>query len=245
MRKGCVGIHVHAEPERLRATLESLGAHTPAGVDVLLLPDGPDAETAEALAAMPSVRQSGTDAARGPAACFNRLAAAAAADVLVLLESGALVSPGWLEYLLAALDADPRHGLAGPSTNQSWNEQGAFASAGGTREEVEWAARVAARRFGGEVRALAPLYSLADFCYAVRREVVESVGAADEGYGTGPCWEMDYNVRAERAGFGGVWACSAYVWRAPFTSRRRADERRLFEINKRRYQDKFCGARQT
>jgi O-antigen biosynthesis protein len=243
LTKVCVGVNVYAEPERLRATLASLRANTPAGVELLLLPDGPDAETSALLSSLVGIPQSGTFEPSGAAACFNRLAAATDADVLVLLESGALVSPRWLDFLLAALEENGQHGLAGPSTNHCWNEQGAFPSAGGSPADVAHAARVAARRFGGKVRQLAPLYSLADFCYAVRREVVESVGAADEGYGVGPCWEMDYNVRAERAGFRGVWACSAYVWRAPFTARRSEDERRLFETNKRRYQDKFCGAR--
>ncbi|HEV7892154.1 MAG TPA: glycosyltransferase [Pyrinomonadaceae bacterium] len=243
MTKVCVGVNVYAEPASLRATLASLRANTPAGVELLLLPDGPDAETDAALSSLINIPQSGTFEPSGSAACFNRLAAASDADVLVMLESGSLVSPRWLELLLAALEANGQHGLAGPSTNHCWNEQGVFASASGSPSEVARAARTAARRFGGEVRQLAPLYSLADFCYAVRREVVEAVGAADEGYGVGPCWEMDYNVRAERAGFRGVWACSAYVWRAPFTARRREGERRLFETNKRRYQDKFCGAR--
>lgn len=243
MTKVCVGVNVHAEPERLHATLASLRANTRAGVGLLLLPDGPDAETAYALSSLSGLPQSGTVESLGAAACFNRLVAAADADVFVLLESGSLVSPRWLDFLLAALEANGQHGLAGPSTNRSWNEQGAFPWAGGSPSEVTRAAHVVARRFGGEVRHLAPLYSLADFCYAVRREVFEAVGPADEGYGVGPCWEMDYNVRAERAGFRGVWACSAFVWRAPFTARRREDERRLFETNKRRYQDKFCGAR--
>ena len=246
MTKVCVGVNVHAEPARLRATLASLRANTHAGVGLLLLPDGPDAETAAALSSLTAIPQSGTSEPLGAAACFNRLATSSEgsdADVLVLLESGSLVSPRWLDFLLAALGANGRHGLAGPSTNHCWNEQGAFPSAGGSASEVARVARTAAQRFGGEARQLAPLYSLADFCYAVRREVVEAVGAADEGYGVGPCWEMDYNVRAERAGFRGVWACSAYVWRAPFTARRREGERRLFDANKRRYQDKFCGAR--
>jgi O-antigen biosynthesis protein len=243
MTRVCVGVNVHAEPERLRATLASLRANTPAGVELLLLPDGPDAETAAALSSLAHLPQSGTVEPLGAAACFNRLAAVSGADVLVLLESGSLASPRWLDLLLAALAENGQHGLAGPSTNRSWNEQGAFPSAGGSPAEVARVARVAARRYGGEVRQLAPLYSLADFCYVVRREVVEAVGPADEGYGVGPCWEMDYNVRAERAGFRGVWACSAYVWRAPFTARRQADEQRLFEANKRRYQDRFCGAR--
>jgi hypothetical protein len=54
---------------------------------------------------------------------------------------------------------------------------------------------------------------------------------------------MDYTLRAARAGFRAVWAQGAYVFRAPFTSRRQSDEARLFEVNKHRYQDKFCGLR--
>src|SRR6185436_15662133 len=34
-----------------------------------------------------------------------------------------------------------------------------------------------------------------------------------------------------------------YVHRSPFTIRRRVEEARWFESSKRRYQDKFCGAR--
>src|SRR5262249_49555421 len=82
-----------------------------------------------------------------------------------------------------------------------------------------------------------------DFCYAVKREVIQAVGAADEEYGLGPCWEMDYNVRAARAGFRDVWACSAYVYRSPFTARRRFEEAQRFTASKRRDQDKFCALR--
>jgi glycosyltransferase involved in cell wall biosynthesis len=239
-----VGIHVHTEPERMLATLASVRANTTEDAELLLLPDGPDAATANALATLRDLPQEGTSAPLGVAACFNRLAASTDAGVLVLLESGAQVGPGWLGRLLAALEADGRNGLAGPSTNMSWNEQGVYPQRrGDAPEEVARAANDAARRFGGETRTLGPLYSLADFCYAVRREVVEAVGAADEGYGLGPCWEMDYNIRAARAGFRGVWACSAYVHRAPFTPRRRYEEARRFEASKRLYQDKFCGAR--
>jgi glycosyltransferase involved in cell wall biosynthesis len=244
MHRVCIGIHVHAEAERLRATLSSIHVNTVGAVELLLLPDGPDEETRDALATMHDLPQSGTAEALGVPACFNRLAASTDAGVLVLLESGALVGPAWLDYLLAGLEADPRrNGLAGPSTNHAWNAQGVFPRGGGTPTEVAQTAREAARRFGSTTRSLEPLYSLADFCYVVRREVVEVVGAADESYGLGPCWEMDYNIRAARAGFRGVWACAAYVHRAPFTARRKHEESLCFEASKHRYQDKFCGLR--
>lgn len=243
MKHICIGIHVHSEPEGLRATLASVRANTCEMLDLLLLPDGPDQATAATLAAMPELSQNATSVPSGVAACFNRMAQSTDAQVLVLLESGARVGPGWLDHLLSALDADPRNGLAGPSTNNSWNEQGVYPHCRGDADQIARTASEAVERFGCEVRTLEPLYSLADFCYVVRREVIDLVGAADEGYGLGPCWEMDYNIRAARAGWRGVWACAAYVHRAPFTARRRLQEALLFEASKRRYQNKFCGSR--
>ncbi len=239
-RRICIGVHVHAEPERLRATLATLRATTRLPFDLLLLPDGPDALTQRFLDSLPGVPRAPSTDALGGAACFNRLARSSDADILVLLESGALVGPGWLDYMLAALDADPRHGLAGPSTNRSWNEQGAFARADGSPQAIGATAALALERFGATWQTLEPLYSLADFCYLVRRDVINAIGGADEAYGLGPCWEMDYNARAARAAFHGVWARSAYVFRAPFTERRRRAEAERFETSKRHFQDRMC-----
>lgn len=166
---------------------------------------------------------------------FNELLQHPAPHV-VLLQGGALVGPGWLTRLTAAL-ARTGAGLAGPSTNRSWNEQGCIDAAPNVRG-VEAAAAALARRFGTAARTLAPLHSLGDFCYLVRREVVDAIGGADPAYGEGPCWEMDYNVRAARAGFAGVWVGGAFVWRP-----RSVDERSTLGPARRLYQDRFCGQR--
>ncbi|HEU5130897.1 MAG TPA: hypothetical protein VFT26_02295, partial [Pyrinomonadaceae bacterium] len=191
MKKISIGIYVDGQPERLRWTLASLNANTSPDVEVVLLLDGVRLNES----AWNSLKISGTSDARGTAACFNRLASLTDADVLVLLESGVQVAPGWLDHLLAALASDPRNGLAGPSTNNSWNEQCAFPRCTGNTAQINAAANEAAQRFEGEVRTLEPLHSLGDFCYVVRREVINAVGAADERYSLGPCWEMDYNIR--------------------------------------------------
>jgi len=243
MQRVSIGIYTHAEPARLHATLASLRANTARNFQVLLLGDGADEATREALSHMTSLPQSNTAEPLGTPACFNRLVSSTRADVYVLLECGSLVAPRWLEHLLDALERDGRNGLAGPSTNFCWNEQGVRLTRDDSAHTLEELAGEAERRCVERVRMLAPLHSLADFCYAVRREVVEALGGADESYGLGPCWEMDYNVRAARAGWRGVWACAAYVWRAPFTPRRRREEALRFEASRRRYQDKFCGGR--
>jgi glycosyltransferase involved in cell wall biosynthesis/GT2 family glycosyltransferase len=241
--KVCVGIHVHAEPARL---LESLAAVERPGRrrhEVLLLPDGPDAMTQRALAGLRRLRQAPTSRPLGAPACFNRLVSESDAEIVILLESGAVPAPGALDRLVVALEREPRAGLASPSTNSAWNEQNVFPGAAGDRAAVERTGREAARRYRRRAQSLAPLYSPADFCLAVRREVVDAIGAADEEYGLGPCWEMDYAARAARAGFDSLWICGAYVWRAPFTARRRRHEERLFEQSRRRYQDGLCGLR--
>jgi len=235
-----IGVHVYEGPDRLAATVESLVANTAVPFEWCLLPDGPDAPTSAALARYGGVTSLPLNAPAGAAAAFNQLAADPAADVIVFLESGCQVAPGWLPPLLAALE-DPTIGLAGPSTNACWNEQGAFPQCTRSPAAIASVAEEAARRFGNERRTLEPLYSLADFCYAVRRDVIEQIGPADESYGLGPCWEMDYNIRAARAGFRGTWACGSFVHRAPFTMRRRVEEARRFEASRHRYQDKFCG----
>lgn len=244
MKRICIGVCVQSTSQRIDETLASLRLNTTPDVEVVLLFDGPGEVARSApLPHAQGLRRLVTVGTGGGAACFNLLASHSDADILILLEAGARVSRGWLEHLTRGLDANPHNGLAGPSTNNAWNEQCVFRGAGDSREQIARSAETAKKRFGDQLRTLEPLYSLADFCYVVRREVIESIGAADENYSLGPCWEMDYNIRAARAGWHGVWVCAAYVHRAPYTARRRFDEARRFEASKHLYQDKFCGAR--
>ena len=190
---------------------------------------------------MSGVPQSATPDPRRGGGGFNRLASLPDADVVLFLEAAASSLQDGSSRCCRRSRILETH--AGPTTNASWNEQGACPQGGGGASDIARTAREVAIRFGHQARTLEPLHSLADFCYAVRRDVIDAVGPADEGYGLGPCWEMDYNIRAARAGFRGVWACAAYVHRGPASARRRLEEARRFEASKRRYQDKFCGAR--
>ena len=199
--RAAVGIAVHAEPHRFRATLAAVRATVPAGTAIVVIPDHPDAATAAALAADPALPLAAPPDVAGGAGCLNRLLGATDADVCVLLESGCIPAARWLHHLLAALAGDPRRGLAGPSTNRAWNPQQMEAGCDGTPATIAAAGRRLETRWNGRARTLEPLYSLADFCYAVCRPVWDRIGAADEGFGAGPCWEMEYNARAARAGW--------------------------------------------
>jgi glycosyltransferase involved in cell wall biosynthesis len=236
-----IGIYLHSDSARLHATLECLARHTP-DTRIILLPDAPEPAMQATLATLSHYPQLASEEPRGQPAAFNRLIALDEAPLVVFLESGVLVTAHWWDRLRAALEALPQVGLVGPSTNCAWNEQCQRDAPGfhASPEHINAFATHLAGRYGDRTATLAPLYSLADFCYVVKREVITAIGGADEGYGLGPCWEMDYNIRAARAGFKGVWVCGTYVHRMPLPRRRVQQEDRLLEANKRRYQDKFC-----
>jgi glycosyltransferase involved in cell wall biosynthesis len=242
-----VGVVLHTDVDALHGTLDALTDALHEGDRVVLVPDGPDVALAAALRSDPrltALPQLTSAQPAGNAAAFNRLARELRADeaAVVFLENGARPAPDALDRLSGALERDGV-GLAGPSTNDAWNDQRALPD--GRSDPLglrDGAARLAVFH-GDEPRTLAPLYSLSEVCFAVAREVVTAVGAADEGFGVGPCWEMEYTARAARAGFDTVWVGAAYVYRAPPTRRRLVDDARHFAAAKRRYQDRLCGLR--
>src|SRR5579872_2054786 len=148
-----IGIPVHEQPQRLAATLAALKAHTPESHGILLLGDGPDDAMRNELARLSHLDQSNTEQPRGGAACFNRLWRHGRADLVVLLEAGAEPGPQWLGRILHAMARLPRCGLAGPSTNRSWNEQCVLPGVNEATEAPADMARLVARRFGSVCRS--------------------------------------------------------------------------------------------
>ena len=98
MTRVAIGVHVHTEPARLQATLESIARNTTHAHEVIVIPDGAD------FVIDVDARVLTDDGPRGGAACLNKLAGSTNADVLVLIESGIVVAPGWLDHLLGALE---------------------------------------------------------------------------------------------------------------------------------------------
>jgi glycosyltransferase involved in cell wall biosynthesis len=233
LKRVAIGIPFCGELGRLSASLASLRANTiPQAVDdyhtcetalqiqsieVFLLVEANGVRQAAALKAASGIPQIQVPGSGERAACFNCLAAATAADVLIFLENGAQVGPGWLHQMLIALGADSSNGIAGPSTNRCRTLQCRMTPGGEgqlTLDSLAMAARKVARELGFEQR---PCESVDEFCMAVRRDVVAMIGPADESLhaDTGPQWDADYCARAARVGFRSMWACSAYVHRAP------------------------------
>jgi O-antigen biosynthesis protein len=232
-------------PAARTATLQALARHTPEPYEVmLLLEEMPGQHNLEKQGDQ-AVRQIAVPAPFNTPAALNRLVATCTTPYILLLESGCIVTPGWLGKLLAPF-SDSTVGLTGPSTNSSWNEQKVLRGSEGTGwlvRQIDTFAALIAQRYRNQWHALDTLHGLGDFCYLFKRTLAEQLGGFDEAYGAGPCWEIDFNTRAARAGFRALWVADAYVHRGPTSAWKADSVRNHFATSRQLYQDRFCGLR--
>lgn len=137
-----------------------------------------------------------------PGAANTGLRAAAGRDV-VLLNSDAVVPPGWLERLRAAAYAAPEIGSATPLS-----DDGTIVSYRGAGDPVSLDAVAQAANAG----LIAELPVGVGFCLYIRRDCLDQVGALREelfaqGYGE----ESDFCLRARRCGWRHVAALDVFV----------------------------------
>jgi GT2 family glycosyltransferase len=237
---------VHDALPDVQACLEAVVRYTAPPYRLVLVDDGSSRETYEALRTFAEAQDATllrNPEVRGYTRAANQGLAATQTPYVVLLNSDTLVTPRWLDRLVACAESDPRIGLVGPLSNTaSWQSiPELFDTAG------EWAANrlppgvapadMAARiaRYAGRVYPRLPF--LNGFCLLLRRAMLDEIGVFDEAtFGEGYGEENDLCLRAQQAGWQLAVADDAYVYHAQSRSysherrrqlSRRADERLL------------------
>jgi GT2 family glycosyltransferase len=147
----------------------------------------------------------------------NRGLSLATGTRLLVCNSDTRVSPGSVEAMLRALESDASVGIVGPVSNGAFNSSVQQAAA--CPAPITSFSGPELDRFDGYGRALAgtglPHLEagwLLGFCLLMRREVLERLGPFDEGFGYGYLEEIDYAVRARRAGWKLAVAPGAFVF---------------------------------
>jgi GT2 family glycosyltransferase len=167
----------------LRATLAALAKQTRPLDEVIVIDNGPDAET-EAVALGAGARYVG-EPRRGYGCARNRGLAEARGDILYFLDDDCVAEPNWAEQLYGALD---RADLAG----------GARVSG-----RTGLAARLEYLSTDGPVLSPklppGPASHLSTSNLIFRRDVVDQVGAFDEKLAM--CEDRDFTARARDRGF--------------------------------------------
>jgi GT2 family glycosyltransferase/glycosyltransferase involved in cell wall biosynthesis len=157
---------------------------------------------------------------------------------VVLLNNDTYVTPGWLGSLVHHLRRQPGVGIVGPVTNNIGNE---------ARIEISYSNMLEMKREArhwtrDKPRQLVPIRTLAFFCVAMPRRVIEEVGVLDEHFGQGFFEDDDYCRRVAKAGFQVMLAEDVFVHHhlsASFSMLDGEHRKRLFDENKEVYERKW------
>ncbi len=204
-------IPIHNEWHVLRPCLDSIEAFTTLpNVQLTVLDDGSDAFVVERLehwlasGGLPK-RVLRNEEALGFVQNSNRGFRESTADMVVLLNSDTVVTPGWLEGMLEVMQGDGEIACVMPMSNQcslhsldipmGWN---IFQYAADLRR------RMPAQPFDA--------VTVGGFCLMIRREALDDVGPYDEIFGRGYGEESDWCMRARSRGWKVTGTPHTYVY---------------------------------
>jgi GT2 family glycosyltransferase len=202
--------------------LGGLRACCPAGTELVIIDDCSPLEQETAARAIAAASWAAVKYHRNPAnlgylRSVNKGLELSSGARVLLCNSDTRLTPGALERLGAALNADPRLGIAGPVSNGAFNSvlQAAPEPPPALRSfEPEELARFDAYGAALALRGARPAEAgwLLGFCTLMRRELLTQVGLFDEDFGFGYLEEVDYALRARRAGWKLAVAPDAFVY---------------------------------
>lgn len=233
---------VHNARADLQLCLASVLQHTTTPYRLILVDDGSEAETRDYLAAFTA--EHGAILLRNEQAGGYTHAAnlgmrasveAGDSDFVILLNSDTIVTPGWVDRMVACAQSDHRIGVVGPLSNTaSWQ------SIPELFEDGDWASNPLPPGMTVEgMGQLVEQYSghiypemkfLNGFCLLVRRQLLEEIGYFDEEtFGASYGEEDDFNLRARKAGWKLALADDVYIYHAQSRSYSHEKRKQLSE----------------
>lgn len=217
-------ICAHNSPEDVRRCISSTLISLSPGDRIIVVDDGSADETRELCEIFAEKNPEVLVLIRRPEGSgFCRAANAgirsAAAPIIVLLNSDTVVPPNWLSRIRACFSANSAIGIVGPLSNAGgWQSIPEFRTGGPPNNRIiSDDATLAEIQSYCEELSDAYEYPIVDqlngFCLAIRKEVFDRIGLLDEehfpmGYGE----EVDFNLRAQDAGFLCAVAIDCFVY---------------------------------
>lgn len=189
-----------------RRCLESIEQFTDLPYEIIVVDNASSDDTRDYLRRHPRVQLLANATNRGFPAAANQGIRAASGQQILLLNNDTIVTTGWLERLLSALEQE-HVGLVGPCSNCVSGPQEVTVGYKNLTDLDGWAWDWSRAHRGQTVT----LDRLVGFCLLVRREVFEKIGLLDERFGIGCYEDDDICRRAIAAGFRAVVAQDAFV----------------------------------
>ncbi|MFH1278941.1 MAG: glycosyltransferase [Candidatus Eisenbacteria bacterium] len=143
----------------------------------------------------------------GFAAAVNQGIRAVWSDYVVILNNDCIVTPGWLERMIAHLEEDPSIGVVAPQTNYASTGQRVAAEYRDETGLYKFSDRLYRKNRGRREE----MNKVVGMCMVLPRRVIEEVGLFDERFGIGNFEDDDYCLRIRMAGYKVVCARDVYV----------------------------------
>jgi GT2 family glycosyltransferase/Flp pilus assembly protein TadD len=232
------------EVEVTRLCLDSVFRHTRQPYEIILIDNASTDGTAEYLRLIQKhpcpqrIEIIHNSENRGYPAGVNQGLAVAQGDYLVLLNNDVVVTPHWLDRLVASVLHDwPAIGLAGAVTNYAPPPQQVKAGYAALTD-LDSFANSWAKAHSGQACEVA---RLTGFCLLLRRDVFEKIGSLDEQFGLGFFDDDDLCLRARQAGFRLALTQDCYVHHFGSQTFRSlgVDTEALLDANLAIYRDKW------
>jgi GT2 family glycosyltransferase len=203
-----IAVPVYGQLEMVERCLASIDATTPEGVAILVVDDcGPrrvDASTIEnSLSSTRECRLVRHQANRGFVGSVNHIFELAGRSDVIVVNSDVTVLPGWFAALEAAVMSDERFASA-----STMADRGGILSVGELSEDSALSRLQIARQAVG-VGAEIPV--AVAHCSWFRRSALDQIGGFDTRFAPGYGEEVDWSLRAERAGLRHVAALGSFV----------------------------------
>ncbi|BAY62450.1 type 11 methyltransferase [Calothrix brevissima NIES-22] len=224
---------VHNALDDVKNCLQSVVRYSSMPYSIIIVDDGSNAETCQYLAEF-AITQGATlirnEVAKGYTFAANQGLKKSKADYVILLNSDTIVTPKWLDRIVACGESDPKIGLIGPLSNTaSWQSIPEISENGDWAENklpLGMTVSYMGKLVADYSRRLYPrIPFLNGFCLAIKRRAIASLGYFDEQtFGAGYGEENDYCLRAKKAGWELAIADDTYIYHSQ--SRSYSHERR-------------------
>lgn len=231
-------VPVHNQEALTRKFLASLAAHTDPPFRLIVVDNGSDGLSEDLVREFPEAVILREPENLGFAGGCNAGIRAGKGRYVVVMNNDLIVTHGWLNRLVGALQRDPSIAAAAACSNYAIEDQEVEIGLFMNEEGMHAKAKAFTRRYAGIVEDV-PFAT--GMCLVIKRNVLEQVGAFDTRFGLGNYEDNDLCLRIKNQGLRVVVARDVYVYHHGNRTFHdlNVDYHALMEKNRTRFREKW------
>ena len=172
-------------------------------------------------------------------AAVNKALMNALGEYILLLNNDTVVTEGWLDRLIKAIESDEKIGIVGPVSNEVSGVQKDKNAVYKNMAEMNLYAEEVGNQNIGEV---VPFPRVAFLCTLIKKDLIDKIGGLDERFTPGNYEDDDFCLRAQLSGFKTVIAKDVFIHHYGSVSFKKDGDKKYAErlqVNRKKFVDKW------